>query len=258
MRKIDLRDFTIIIPFCATTHDRRRNLIVCLQRLLAVGHANIILSELSPEKSNLPADYLASVTHVHAHDNDPLFNKSRAVNRAAKHVTTPYLIIHDADALIPAAQYAQAAKFVRHGSAAMALPYSNRVMYIPSESVESFTGYATDRDLANMKYRQSDDSCIFVGGVNFINRVQFRAAGMMNEYIRGWGFEDMELFMRFLKLGYAVRRTEGILYHMGHMVAEDRYSHSAISENEQHYNRTLALNTDVLAKQVQSWPWVTQ
>ena len=70
------------------------------------------------------------------------------------------------------------------------------------------------------------------------------------------GFEEMELYIRLLKLGFRVLRTSGRAYHLGHPDGGNSSSeHPHFLDNRREYHKVLSLNPADLRQYVSTWPW---
>jgi predicted glycosyltransferase involved in capsule biosynthesis len=259
----DLNDVTFVIPFALDSEDRLRNLKISTEYLLTHFQTNIVISEYA-DRSRLSLDQWSpamtrNIRHEFFPNSNPYFQRTRSVNLAVKTITTPYFVIYDSDVLLKTGQYLQAAALLRSRKADMVLPFANQVMWIPEQEVNMLPRRISDTTLASLEYVLSDDSYIFLGLVNFINRQSFLNAGMMNEKFRAWGFEEMELYMRLVKLGYSVLRTPGLAYHLDHYRgAGSNAEHDYYQANQQEYHRILALNPDEMRGYIRTWNWVEE
>jgi uncharacterized membrane protein YobD (UPF0266 family) len=259
----DLRDVTFIVPFALDSEDRLRNLKISTEYLVSHFLTNIVISEYADKPrlslKNWSPALKRNIRHEFFQNSNPYFQRTRSVNLAVKTITTPYFAIYDSDVLLKTGQYLQAAALLRSRKADMVLPFSNRVMWIQDDGVTALPSGISDTTLASLAYPVSDDSYIFLGLVNFINRQSFLAAGMMNENFRAWGFEEMELYMRMIKLGYNVLRTPGLAYHLDHYRGGgSNAEHAYYQANQQEYHRILALNPDEMRGYIRTWSWLEE
>ncbi|MDQ6669682.1 MAG: galactosyltransferase-related protein [Chloroflexota bacterium] len=251
---------TFVIPFCLDTPARLTNLETLLDFLMIRFDTSVIVSELDQEpRLNLDvtrSEFRGKVRHSFHVNHSRFFSRSRSVNLGSREVETPYLAINDADALVQTCQYLDAVALLREGVCDMALPYANRVMWIPPDDVVHLQLGLSDERLGGLDYKQSDDGYIFLGLVGLLKKDAFRCVGMMNERFRSWGFEEMELYIRLLKLGFRVLRTSGRAYHLGHPDGGNSSSeHPHFLDNRREYHKVLSLNPADLRQYVNSWPW---
>jgi GT2 family glycosyltransferase len=110
--------------------------------------------------------------------------------------------------------------------------------------------------LASCGSSNRGDDHLFLGLINLVRMDCFTEAGLMNEHFRSWGYEEMELHMRFRQLGYRILRTGGLAYHLGHGDAGDSGPyHPYFAANRREYHRICALNPDELRAEIAGWPW---
>jgi len=260
--KSDLSDVTFVIPFCLDSASRLTNLRTVLEFVLGRFDTSIIVSELDQQPKLkldfLPPELRRKILHRFHQNDSRAFSRSRSVNLATAEIVTPYLVINDADVLLQTQQYLDGVTLLRDGACDMALPYANRVMWIPTEDVATLQQDLSDERLAGLKYTVSDDSYIFLGLIGLLDTQAFKRAGMMNERFRSWGFEEMELYIRLLKFGFRVLRTSGYAYHLGHPKTTNSSSrHPHYIDNVREYHKVFALNPRDLREYVKSWPWVS-
>jgi hypothetical protein len=257
----DLSDVTFIIPFCLDSPARLRNVRLVVESLVRHFTTTVVVSEYDAisrlQLDHWPAPLRGRLCHQYFHNPEPYFQRTRSANLVARAVQTPYLAIYDADVLVETEQLLQAVAWLRDGRCRMSLPFANRVIWIPRDDVPALGSCPTDAELAALPYPTSDDTQIFVGLVGLLNTRAFLKAGLMNEHFRAWGYEEMELYIRLLKLGYRILRTGGRAYHLGHGNAgHSGPDHPEFLNNQREYHRILALNPDELRREIASWPWL--
>jgi hypothetical protein len=258
---VDLTDLTIIVPFRLDLPDRLRNLRIVANSILSRFDTTILVAELDAAPQ-LNVDDLqlgnrgGRLRHLFFEDEEGSFHRTRAVNLGAGQVQTPFLAIHDADIVLPGQQYADAMEQLRQQRCEMCLPFANRVMWVLREDVPALDAGLDDALLAELAYPVSDDNHLFLGLVNLLSTPAFFEAGLMNEHFRSWGYEEVELHMRLLKLGCRVLRTDGIAYHLGHADSGSPDADDAsFQANLREYHRIVALNPDDLRDEIATWPW---
>ncbi len=260
MRVHDLSDITFIIPFSFDLPERLRNLRIVTQFLTANFNSRIIVSEYDTVRrlrpALLPSSVRRSVRHLFFRNPNSYFQRTRSVNLACSEVDTPLLAVCDADVLLMTAQYVEGVTALREGRCDMCLPFENRVMWIPRDDVPAIMPVPDDRMLSGLSHETSDDSHVFFGLICLLNTQSFLDAGMMNEHFKSWGYEEMEFHMRLLKLGYRIRHTGGLAYHLGHGNGGDTGpEHEHYTNNMREYHRVLYSNVEDLHAYIASWPW---
>lgn len=258
--RADLRDLTFVVPFCLDLPERLRNLRIISEFIVSRFDTVLMVAEYDSEPrlslDGWPEELRRRVRHRFFPNDESYFRKSRALNLAVREVGTPFFAMYDADVLLQSWQYEVGARLLREGECDVCLPYENRVMWIPRDDVPAVASHLDDRMLGSLGHEISDESYRFVGLVNLFDARVFREAGMMNENFRSWGYEDVELYERLLKLGYRVVRTGGRAYHLGHGNGGDTGPHHPhFSENRCEYHRIMEMTPDQLRGEVKSWPW---
>lgn len=255
-----LADLSFIIPFRLDLSERLRNLVLVCAHLSDRFGSPIIVAEYDQQRrlqlDLLPHALRRRVRHLFL-ESPPAFQRTRSVNLAARHVDTPLMAICDCDVLLPTRQYLDGAQLLRDGACAMCLPFENRVMWIPRDEVPRLDGSTGDSVLEGLAYPVSEDDHIFLGLISMLRTETFFTAGQMNENFLSWGYEEMEFYIRLLKLGYGVMRSSGRAYHLGHGNGGDTGpAHAFFEDNRREYHRVLALNPADLRNYIDTWPWV--
>ena len=95
-----------------------------------------------------------------------------------------------------------------------------------------------------------------VGGAVFCNARDFVDAGMENEKFVSWGCEDFERYERISKLGYSIRRVDGILYHLSHKRnLNNGPKNPYFKKNEAEYLKVKNMNRSQLIEYISTWEW---
>jgi hypothetical protein len=258
--KTDLRDLTFVVPFCLDLPERIRNLRIISEFIVSRFDTVLTIAEYDAEPTlslhGWPEELRRRVRHRFFPNPHRYFQRSRAINLAAREVETPFFAIYDADVLLERWQYEAGARLLRDGACDACLPFANRVMWIPRDDVPAIESRLDDRTLASLDHEISDESYRFVGLVNLFDTRAFFETGMMNENLRSWGYDDVELHDRLVKLGYRVLRTGGLAYHLGHGNGGDTGPHHPhFWENSGEYYRIVGMTPEQLRGEVESWPW---
>lgn len=147
----------------------------------------------------------------------PLFHKTWMLNRLSEAASTDLVAAWDGDCLAAPAQISVACRRLLQWTSAVAFPYGGAFINVE--------GATADRLAAGRLAPQQVDplglDCRVVGMDAFGGAVLFRRSdlhgiGGYNERIVSWGLEDREVIVRAERLGLAVGRVEGPLFHLGH------------------------------------------
>lgn len=253
--RLQLDDLTITIPFRLDSRDRLLNLGVVTRALEAHATARVLVGTGCPEDVAGVVPPGTEVVAVPDPAGQP-FHRTRILNRLAAMAATPLLANHDADVVVPLDQLAAAVARLRSGEADLVLPYGGRMVDVPL----SAHPWLERADYASMPPARvgllHPES---VGGCVLWRASSFRAAGMENERFRSWGLEDVERVERAARLGLAVRRVDGVVYHLRHARGSDSdETNRWFAANEKELARIRGLDPERLREEVGRWPWLAE
>lgn len=206
-------DITILIPARIDCSERKQNLDAVLSFFLQQTHASLIVLEADSE-SKIILPQTERLTHVYIKDADPIFHRTRYLNKLMQMAFTDIVGIWDTDVLIPTEQIIASANHITEGNV-MSFPYNGKFIFLNSTKSDvarrDFNSFHTN-------YISGSDPVIkhSVGGAFLVNRSKYLEAGGENEAFYGWGSEDIERVKRMEILELPVNRVEGCLYHLHH------------------------------------------
>jgi hypothetical protein len=251
--RLELDDLTITIPLRVDSRDRLLNLGVVTRALATHTTARVLVGTGRPDVLTRVVAPSVDVVAVHDPPDEP-FHRTRILNRLAELATTPLLANHDADVVVPVDQLADAVSILRRGEADLILPYDGRMVDVPL----SAHPWLERADYASMP--PVDTHVIHpesVGGCVLWRASAFRAVGMENERFRSWGLEDVERIDRATRLGLAVRRGAGAVYHLRHLRGSDSSAaYPWYAANERELVRMSGLDPERLRAEIAGWSWV--
>lgn len=162
------------------------------------------------------------------HDDEGLFNRSAAINRAARQADEDgmwdYAIVIDADVLLPRSQVEQAAAtaketarvtWAHHRWRGIREDWTARIV----KDKADYFGPECDRSDIDVLVERTNPiswSCCIV-----IPRAVFDDLGGFDERFEGWGFEDLAFQSVIVGL-YGHERVEGDVLHLWHPRSEER------------------------------------
>ena len=254
MRK-DMRDLTVLIPVRIESLARLENLLAVVGYLGENFDLGVMVLEASARNSNiLPRLLPASVDYTFVQDDDPVFYRTRYINRMALAARTEYLAVWDADVVFPVSQVCSALEMLRSGKADFAYPYDG-VFLDTSELIRQMFLETGDVGMLGelRPYMTSPYGSEMRGGAFLANRQAYIASGMENERFYGWSPEDWERYERWANLGLRVEAVDGVLFHLTHprdmngrynsdgqmkvtVTEKDRIRFSSAEEIRQHLN----------------------
>ena len=122
--KHDLTDTTFIIPIRVDTVVRLENLILCVDYLQEKLQTQIIVLEAAPYNNGMIQNLLKDrVTYRFVEDKDPVYHKTKYVNRLAMEVETDFLGIWDVDVIVEHEQILDAVAHLRQNLCDIAYPF---------------------------------------------------------------------------------------------------------------------------------------
>ena len=95
-----------------------------------------------------------------------------------------------------------------------------------------------------------------VGHAIVMNKKQFIASGMENEYFISYGPEDCERYDRWVKLGHDVRRVKGVMYHMDHFTGiNSGVRNPYFKANREELEKERLMTPDEMRGYIDAFPW---
>jgi len=216
--KHDLRDFTFLILIRLDSIQRLENILAITSSLCQYFDTRITVLEAATHCNGILKSLLnKKINYRFIEDKDPIFYKTKYINRLLQDVETPFLSIWDADIVVDKQHVIEAASALQNNTADLALPYNGTCLDVP-EILRNL--YLKNK---NIKYLQRNENKMnflhnkkLVGGAVFIRKDKFIEAGRDNETHYGWGNDDFDRFERFSILGYRIFQTENPLFHLYH------------------------------------------
>ncbi len=251
----DLRDVTFTIPVRIESQDRAENLRVVVNFLLTHFETNLIVCEQDTDEVN---QILEGYTYTYLRSSRPdgLIHHTKQLNLMCREASTPYIVNHDADVLLPPDRYAKAARLLRKGKVKWVLPYSGHTYDIPRTFHPEILRTASLDCVGRVRRTGTLIHNRSVGGAIFFDRESFIGGGMDNEHFVAWGSEDKERYARFRKLGYRLARLRGPLYHLHHQrTPQSNDTHPLFERNEAEFRRIAAMSRTQLRSEISTWEW---
>lgn len=248
-------DLTFIIPIRIDSFDRYQNLLLVLKYLTVHCDASIIVLEADEfqhiEQNSLPED----VEYHFVADKHEKFHRTYYINQLIGLSKTPYVGIWDTDVLVEISQISEAMSWLRTNLCSAVLPYDGRCKNLAPKQKQDLTQtMELDRETGIL---YAEHAC---GGALIVNKQHFTKAGLCNEYLTSWGPDDVEQKKRLEILGFPIKRTEGILYHLCH----HRGINSTYQGDEerlllmQEYIKIASMTRNELQEYIKNWNWVPQ
>lgn len=219
--KTDLKDTTFIIPIRIDSIVRLENLILTIDCIQKDFDTTIVVLEAGCYNNGMIQSMTEDIIYHFVEDKDPIFHKTKYLNKMAKEVKTDIISIWDVDIVIEAEQIKDSIVQLREGNYDIAYPYNGDMM---DTSYILRNHYFIHRDIEFLKKHKDKMNTLYsvegvigaVGGAVFAKTEKYIEAGMDNEAFYGWGLEDGERHYRWLEFGYKIYRNKNCLFHLSH------------------------------------------
>ncbi|REG84537.1 glycosyltransferase family protein [Algoriphagus antarcticus] len=257
MEKINLRDFTFLIPLRIDSVNRLENTLVSIDYIRANFDTHVSVLEASGRNTGLLSRLLPKeVNYVFIEDMDTIFHRTRYINQLVKSVDTEYLIVWDTDIIIPIDQINKAVDLLRKRDFDFVTPFKDKFLDT-SEVLRDL--YIQTRDLGILEMHHGKMKALYnpnpVGGAFLAHKQTYIDAGMENEKFYGWGREDGDRVNRWKILGHRHQHIEGVLYHLSHERGQNSTFHSPNQDNIKitELHRSLAMSKVELLEEISKW-----
>ena len=247
---------TFIIPIRLDSPERERNLDLLLDTLVTIEHAEIRIMEGDNEpRYRLKRNY-HNVVYSFIKDSDPVFHRTKYLNRLLQEASGSVVGIWDADVMIPEIQIQDAIREIKKGKAVMSYPYDGHFYMLTSKRSELFVQNKSYKQLeAEKKNLYLPHGPHSVGGAFLVNKQLYQQAGGENEHFYGWGPEDTERIKRMEILGLPVYRAKGSLFHLYHPRKENSWFGNQEIElkNRREFLKVCSMTREELLQYIQTW-----
>lgn len=225
---------TVVIPIRIDCEERKENLDTVLFSLLKMTNASIIILEADTKRKYFN-DFIESTNLVEYHfikDFNPIFHRTRYLNKLIEMSNTNIVGIWDTDVLFTLEQLNNCVREVQNG-VTVCYPYDGRFVFLNVEQSRSARGDVLtffndniDKNFTSLLGRPS------VGGAFIVDKHRYTGAGGENENFYGWGPEDAERFKRMEILEEPVSRIKGPLFHLHHPRGVNSFHDFGLREKE--------------------------
>lgn len=255
--KIDLSDFSIIIPIKIDHQDRLDNLNTVLRffEKYFINYEVVVLEHDSTPK----CEFLKTEKNVIYQFNKSvgLMHRTQMLNNGMKMTNRKFVSSYDADVVFHPKAIEEAMKLLRDGNI-FVFPYNGVFIdifgglknnYITNLDHDTFPRY----DSSVALYTNGKDYHVVhnrgLGGAVFFEKETFLKYGGYNKKFISWGYEDDELVCRFQKIGIKIVRVAGTycIYHLNHFRSIDSSTnHEKIHNNKQELRKVTEMNKNTL------------
>jgi predicted glycosyltransferase involved in capsule biosynthesis len=178
---------------------------------------------------------------------DKQFHRTKMINAMVAEAVTDIVAICDADVIVPQDKIDEAVQMIASGEADIVYPYNNFI-----KLNERYSKHVMET-LDVSKY-ENERGVHSVGGVFFVNKNKYIESGGENERFITWGYEDVERYRRFEKLGLAIKRLEGNLYHLYHHVGPNSSPiNPHMITNRHELDKVSSMDKEALQEYIKTW-----
>ncbi|MBN7814704.1 glycosyltransferase family protein [Algoriphagus pacificus] len=257
MRKINLKDFTVLIPLRIDTVNRLENTLVTVDYLNSNFDTQISVLEASERNSHLLKRLLPQeVNFSFIEDLDNIFHRTKYINQLVRTVKTEYIIVWDTDIIIPFEQIEESVNLLRKREADFVIPYKDKFLDTSKILRDLFIH---TKEVNLLKAHQGKMKILYnpnpVGGVFMANLKSYVEAGMENEKFYGWGREDGDRVNRWNIMGKKHKHVEGVLFHLSHERGVNSSFHSPNQDSRKmvEIHRSFVMSKEELQKEIKTW-----
>ena len=194
------------------------------------------------------------------------FDRMRYINLALADVDTEFVCNHDADVLLTRSAIINTVNQLKETTADFVYPYAHRNtsksqirMFRTPEVNNDITLACLTGDFTPLTMRQSYITWDAAYGQSVFARTEsYKSVGGENENFKSWGAEDVERYVRFVKLGYVVgRANSGFVIHLEHERGPDSGKENPLfKKNEELWTYLQKLDPQSLLKTYQDLEYV--
>lgn len=251
-------ELTIVIPVRIDCREREENLDAVLYTLLKTTSAFIFILEADKERKYRPREQSNRLDYLFVQDDNPVFHRTRYLNRLLRLSKTNIVGIWDTDVILDATQIEEAVNTVKSGTT-LCYPFDGCFLFLnPRQSDDVKKDVLSFLNNKNFDDKETPSmGRPSVGGAFIVNRQRYMEAGGENENFYGWGPEDAERFKRMEILQEPVARIQGPLFHLYHPRGiNSTFGHDERDKrNVRELVNICRMDTGQLKKYIDTWVW---
>lgn len=219
--KTDLKDTTFIIPIRVDSVIRLENLMLTVDSIQKDFDTHIVVLEAASYNNGIIQNQLKGIMYWFVEDKDPVFYKTKYLNKMAQEIETDLIALWDVDVILDPMQILDSVQQLRDENCDIAYPYNGD--FLDTSDILR-THYLIRRDIEFLKKHKGKMNSLYtvegvigaVGGAIFLKTEDYLKSGMDSEDFYGWGLEDGERHYRWLELGYRIYRNKDCIFHLSH------------------------------------------
>lgn len=213
--KIDLTDVTFVIPVRVDSEERKANIETLLRIIEKEFKTHIIVLEAG--KAQIITTESDNVEYHFIYDDDPVFHRTKYINRLIGLATTPIVAVWDCDSIGITRQISDAVNQIRQKNATMAFPYDGRHYTVDKIMSKLFRQTMRYEVLTKkISVMQLKNGFYAKGGAFVVNQEEYLKAGGENENLCGSAFVNEERVKRMEISGKTIYLANGPMFHLWH------------------------------------------
>ena len=256
-RKTEIQDVTFLIPVRLDSIVRLENLLMVVDFLHTHFNTHIHILEAGSYNNRIMGHLLPKeVKFNFIEDFDPVFFRTRYINKLVEDCQTPLLAVWDSDVIVPPQQLTDSVTLLRQNKAHFVYPYEEKFLDT-SEIIREL--YLKKRDIKILTSNSGKMKSLYLpnplGGGFLADRKSYMETGGENEFFYGWGREDGDRRNRWCTLGYTIKRISGPLFHFTHERGINSSFHASDQDELKmsEIYRIYAMSKKELKEEINSW-----
>ena len=211
----DLTDVTFIIPVRITSDQVIENLNTTIGFLKKHFNTNFYVLEADTEQRYFPVKNQMGVRYDFIRDDNPIFHRTKWINRMLNSVDTPYVAVWEPGVICSAYQITDAVNKLRSGSVVLSYPYDGTSYNCDFMTSELFKmRHEIERLLIRMPVMHLKNGYHSVENTFIIDRVRYLQYGGENEKILEPHVESNERKIRIEGLQGNHLNSKGSLFYL--------------------------------------------
>lgn len=205
---------SFVIPARIDSMERLRNLQTVIAELSVFNSPIHILEADSEQKIHIKPHDNIKVTFIE--DPNPIFYRTKYLNKLLRQVQTPFVGVWDADVIVPHQQIKHSINALCKEGFIFSSPFDGSYLMMNKTLSETYCKTRNSQLLNSKNGLEKLWEKPVWGGAFLVNRITYLQCGGENEHFYGWGPEDSERIHRLEILGHTIHRSKGTLYHLWH------------------------------------------
>lgn len=257
IRRIELKDVSFLIQVRIDSEDQLENIYAVILFISINFNTKIILTEINENSKIDQLRLPEEVTYYFKKQKGPQLSCANYNNEMIRCCTTDYLVLYEADIIVPVRQVTESVALLRSGKYSAISPYDGDCVQMDPLLKAMFTKILDTALFEDNIYKLKVAQKRPYRGAVFLNRSDYIDAGLDNEHINISRLIDWERIKRLKILGFSVKRIYGKIYKL-FTPAELNIDPDLKNEEETaiaEYLKICGLERNDLRGYINSWSW---